>query len=39
MFPSNNGKKMEKYRPSMSEKNVNEAPLKQYLKKTPIFFG
>ena len=25
-FPSNDGKKMEKYRPSTSEKNVNAAP-------------
>ena len=39
MFPSNDGKKMEKYRPSTSEKNVNAAPLKWYLKKNgPRFF-
>ena len=30
MFPSNDGKKMEKYRPSTNEKNVNAAPLKWY---------
>ena len=32
MFPSNNGKTIEKYRPSASQKNVNVAPLKWYLK-------
>ena len=40
MFPSNDGEKIEKYRPSTSEKNVNAAPLKWYFyKKWPdIFF-
>ena len=39
MFPSNDGKKMEKYWPSMSEKNVNAAPLKWYFdKKWPDIF-
>ena len=33
MFPSNDGKKMEKYRPSASQKNVNAAPLKWYFLK------
>ena len=33
MITSNDGKKLEKYRPSTSEKNVNAAPLKWYLKK------
>ena len=33
MFSSNDGKKIEKYRPSASQKNVNAAPLKWYLKK------
>ena len=33
MFPSNDGEKIEKYRPSTSEKTVNAAPLKWNLKK------
>ena len=33
MFSSNDGKKMEKYRPSTIQKNVNAAPLKWYLLK------
>ena len=32
IFPSNDGKKMEKYRPSVSQKNVNAAPQKKYFK-------
>ena len=32
MFPSNDGKKMEKYRPLTSEKNVNSVPLNGILK-------
>ena len=39
MFPSNDGEKIEKYRPSTREKNVNAAPLKWYLfKKWPKIF-
>ena len=33
MFPSNDSKKMGKYRPSASQKNVNAAQLKWYFKK------
>ena len=32
MFPSTDGKKMDKYRPSTSEKNVNAAPSNGILK-------
>ena len=40
MITSNDGKKLEKYRPSTSEKNVNATPLKWYfLKNGPKFFG
>ena len=40
MFPSNDGEKIDKYRPSTSEKNVNAAPLKWYFfKNGPRFFG
>ena len=33
MFPSTDGKKMEKYWPSVSQKNVNATPIKWNLKK------
>ena len=33
MFPSNDGRKMIKYKPSASQKNVNVASLKWYFKK------
>ena len=33
MFPSNDCKKMEKYRPSASQKNDNASPLKWYFEK------
>ena len=39
MFPSNDGKKMEKYRPLASQKNLNVSPLKWYLKKMALDFS
>ena len=40
MFPSNDGKKIKRYRPSASQKNVIAVPLKWYfLIKGPRFFG
>ena len=41
MFPSNDGKKMEKYRPPASKKNDKAASLILYFKKKngPRFFG
>ena len=40
MFPFNDGKKIEKYKPSASQKYINASPLKWYLKKNgPRFFS
>ena len=39
MFPSNDGKRLEKYRPLASQKNVNAAILKWKSKKWPEIFS